>query len=117
MVSSIKLKTSRMKEASEGGYLLATDVADYLVKKGMTFREAHGVVSRLSAYAADAGKRFDQISLEVYRSFSEVFDRDVRSFTVDSSIMARQVIGGTSSEQVEHAINVARSLLDKANHS
>ena len=74
-----------------GGHVLATDVADYLVGKGVPFREAHGVVARLSAHGSDAGKRLDELSLETYRRFSKRFDEDVLLIGVESSVAARDV--------------------------
>ena len=112
MVSSIRLDTERMSEAAEGGYLLATDVADYLVAKGVPFREAHGVVARLSAYAAEEGKRLHELSLETYRRFSETFDEDVLSITVESSVGARDIPGGTAPSQVKRSIAAAKASLE-----
>jgi len=112
MVSTLRISPERMAEAAKGGYVLATDIADYLVGKGMPFREAHGVVAELSAHAAAQGKRFDELPLETYRRFSEKFDEDVFSITTESSIAARDVHGGTSYEQVGRAIAEARSRLE-----
>ena len=113
MVSSLSINPDRMREATQKGYQLATDIADYLVRKGMPFREAHGVVARLSAHAAQEGKGFDHLSLETYRGFSELFDEDVLSITVDSSIAARDVPGGTAPAQVKRAIADAKTSLEK----
>jgi argininosuccinate lyase len=117
MVSTLRISPERMAEAAKGGYVLATDIADYLVGKGMPFREAHGVVAELSAHAADQGKRFDELPLETYRRFSEKFDEDVFSITTESSIAARDVHGGTSYEQVGRAIAEARSHLEATRES
>ena len=112
MVSSVRLDTERMSEAAKGGYLLATDVADYLVAKGVPFREAHGVVARLSAYAAEEGKRLRELPLETYHRFSETFDEDVLSITVQSSVGARDVPGGTAPSQVKRSIAAAKATLE-----
>ena len=111
MVSTMRVNPRRMAEASMGGHVLATDVADYLVGKGVPFREAHGVVARLSAHASDAGKRLDELSLETYRRFSERFDEDVLRIGVESSVAARDVPGGTSYARVEQAAADARAQL------
>ena len=111
MVSTMRINPQRMAEASMGGHVLATDVADYLVGKGVPFREAHGVVARLSAHASDAGKRLDELSLETYRRFSERFDEDVLRIGVESSVAARDVPGGTSYARVEQAAAGARAQL------
>ena len=112
MVSTMSLDTERMEWAARGGYALATDIADYLVAKGMTFREAHGVVARLSSFANEQGRGFDELSLEDYRRFSELFGEDVLSISAESSVAARQVPGGTSFEQVKEAIATARASLE-----
>ncbi len=112
MLSTMKVDAVRIRQAAESGYMLATDIADYLVDRGMPFREAHGVVARLSAFAYDASKGFGELSLEEYRRFSDLFDEEVFSITVDSSVAARNVPGGTAFERVEGAIAEARTRLE-----
>ena len=112
MVPTMELDLDRLCQAAGAGYVLATDVADYLVAKGMPFREAHGVVSRLSAHAAEKGKRLNELPLEIYRGFSPLFDDDVLSITVESSVKARDIPGGTAFSQVERAIAAARASLE-----
>jgi argininosuccinate lyase len=112
VVSTMQIDARRMEEAARGSYSLATDIADYLVAKGIPFREAHGIVSRLSTHAAEHGKAFDELSLDVYRRFSDRFDEDVREITVESSIAARDVRGGTAFERVRMAISDARAQLE-----
>ena len=112
MISSLRLNPDQMREAAMGGYLLATDIADYLVRKGMPFREAHGVVARLSVHAAQEGKGFNQLSLDTYRGFSDLFDQDVLSITADTSVAARDVPGGTAPGQVKRAIDDAKARLE-----
>ncbi len=112
MMPKLRLNTERMLDAVQGSYVLATDIADYLVERGMPFREAHGVVARLSEYAVERGKRFDELPLETYRDFSDLFERDVLSITVESSVAARDVPGGTSFAQVKQAIDAARAKLE-----
>ncbi len=112
MVSTMVVQSDRMRTAALNSYALATDVADYLVAKGMPFREAHGVVARLSRHAVDMGKRLDELDLDTYRSFSERFDDDVLAITVESSIVARDVIGGTAPGRVEAAIEAAKAELE-----
>ncbi len=112
MVSTLRLDTERMRRAAEASYVLATDIADYLVAKGVPFREAHGVVSRLSAHAVDEGVRLHELPLDTYRRFSPLFDDDVYSITVESSIRARDVPGGTAYSQVSQAIAAAKARLE-----
>ena len=112
MVSTLRLDTERMRRAAEASYVLATDIAGYLVAKGVPFREAHGVVSRLSAHAVDEGVRLHELPLDTYRRFSPLFDDDVYSITVESSIRARDVPGGTAYSQVSQAIAAAKARLE-----
>jgi len=108
MVKTIKVNAKRIRQAIRG-YILATDLADYLVKKGLPFREAHGVVAKLSEYALDKGKNFHELSLSEYRDFSPLFTEDVYDITLESSIAARNIIGGTSPQQVEMALKKANN--------
>ena len=112
MLSGLDVNTSTMREAAEGGHLLATDIADYLVVKGMPFRDAYRVVARLSESASERSLEFAQLPLEEYRAHSELFDADVYDITIDSSIGARDVLGGTAHNRVREAIQQARRQME-----
>ncbi len=112
MMSTAEFNTERMRQASEESLVLATDLADYLVVKGVPFREAHGVMIQVSRYASEQEKQFKEISLEEYHRFSEVFQEDVYQVTAASSIQARDVPGGTAPNQVRAALERARSQLE-----
>ena len=112
MVSTMDVQPDRMRNAALNSYALATDVADYLVAKGLPFREAHGIVARLSQHAVESGKRLDELDLDTYRGFSNLFENDVLSITVESSIRARDVFGGTAPNRVEAAIVAAKGELE-----
>ena len=112
MVSTMEVQAERMRTAVLNSYALATDVADYLVAKGLPFREAHGIVARLSRHAVESGKRLDELDLDTYRRYSDRFEEDVLSITVESSIRARDVLGGTAPNRVEAAIDVAKAELE-----
>ena len=112
MVSTMEVQADRMRASALNSYALATDVADYLVAKGLPFREAHGIIARLSKYAVESGKRLDELDLETYREFSDRFDEDVLSIAVESSIGARDVLGGTAPNRVEAAIEAAKDELE-----
>jgi argininosuccinate lyase len=94
-----------------GGPLLATDVADYLVGKGMPFREAHEVVGRLVAYCEANRKSIEGLSLADYEKFSPLFEDDIARVDVWSSLRARNVPGGTAPTRVSHSIRRARTIL------
>ena len=111
MLGTLRVKAENTRRAVEQGYILATDLADYLVRKGEPFRTAHGVVARLVSYAIEQGKWFPELGLEEYQKFSPLFSQDVYSITVESSLAARNVVGGTAPGRVEQALASAKKLL------
>ena len=111
MVSTLRVKPENTGRAVRHSYLLATDLADYLVKKGEPFRSAHDIVARLVSYAARQEKALDELKLSEYREFSPRFDEDVLAITVESSLAARDNIGGTAPKRVEQALAEARKIL------
>ncbi|MBI4200382.1 MAG: argininosuccinate lyase [Chloroflexi bacterium] len=111
MVSTARFNQGRMRQAAEESYVLATDLADYLVGKGVAFREAHGIVARLTSYAKEQDKRLHDLTLDEYHQFSPHFDEDVYKVTLESSVAARDVPGGTAPARVEEALANARALL------
>jgi argininosuccinate lyase len=113
MLKAIEVNTGRIAQAMRTDYLLATDLADYLVKKGMPFRKAHGVIAKLSEYAMSRGKTFRELGRKEYRDFSPLFAGDVYDITSESSVAARNVVGGTSPQQVAKALKRARRLIKK----
>ena len=111
MVSTLRVKPENTGRAVRHSYLLATDLADYLVKKGEPFRSAHDIVARLVSYAARQEKALDELKLSEYREFSPRFDEDVLAITVESSLAARDNFGGTAPKRVEQALAEARKTL------
>ncbi len=113
MIQTLKFNPERMSRAAGENYTLATEVADYLARKGMPFREAHGIVGKLVLEAISKGKDLQELPLADYQSLSGLFEEDIYSITVKSSIAARNVPGGTAPEQVEQALKKAREILDE----
>ena len=112
MVPAIKAKKENMKLAAAQGFATATDLADYLVKKGMPFRDAHEVVGKAVAFCIEEQKDLGSLKLEQLQDFSEVIDDDVFDvLTLEGSVSARNHIGGTAPAQVKIAIANARGLL------
>ena len=111
MVKTLKVKGENTEQATRQGYILATDLADYLVKKDEPFRTAHDIVGRLVSYAMEKGKSFGELSLSEYQSFSPLFSKDVYSITVSSSVAAKDVVGGTAPRQVEQALANAKKII------
>jgi len=112
MVASLRVRGDRTRQAAVGDFTLATDVADYLVRKGIPFRQAHAIVAKLVRYAVQKGKTLSDIELGEYRKFCREFDNDVKCITVQSAMAARDAYGGTAPEQVEKALAAARKSLD-----
>jgi len=112
MVKTINVNIKRIRESIED-YILATDLADYLVRKGTPFREAHRIVASLSEYAIANHKSFHELSMGEYNEFSPLFAEDVYDITLESSVAARNVIGGTSPQRVEIALARAAELIKK----
>ena len=111
MIKSLNVKGVNTSRAVERGYLLATDLADYLVRKGESFRKAHDSVGRLVSYMTGSGKSFGKLSLSEYRRFSPRFDEDVYTISVASSLAARDIPGGTAPKRVSRALVAARKKL------
>jgi argininosuccinate lyase len=111
MLKTLKVNAGNAKKALEKGYILATDLADYLVKKGKAFRTAHEIVARLVSYAVEKNKPLSELSLAEYRKFSPLFEDDVFSITIESSLAARDVFGGTAPKRVARALAAAKKAL------
>ena len=112
MVEGLRFEVDRMRAAAEGGYSLATDLADYLVRKGVPFRRAHGAVADLVRSAQAQGKGLRELDLQEYQRFSPLFEADVLDLTVEQALAARDVPGGTAPERVRTALREARRLLE-----
>ncbi|WP_456459990.1 argininosuccinate lyase [Desulfurobacterium sp.] len=101
VVKEMKPKKDRMKVQASKGFSLATDVADYLAKKGVPFRDAHRIVGEIVAYCLDNKKTLESMTIEEFKQFSDAFDGDVLNLmSVEGSTSSRNIIGGTAKEQV-----------------
>ncbi len=109
MIPAIEPKKENLRNAALRGYATATDLADYLVRKGIPFRDAHDVVGKLVAVGIAAGKDLSELSLDELRSQSETICEDVYSvLTLEGSVNSRNHLGGTAPEQVTAAIERAK---------
>jgi len=110
--SGITVIASRMEKALQQGFATATDLADYLTKRGMPFRDAHAVVGQVVKFAEKEGKNLSELSLARLREFSPLIGEDVfAALTIEGSLSARNHVGGTAPEQVKAAIQRARERL------
>jgi argininosuccinate lyase len=104
----ITVDRARIEASLRGGYMTATEVADYLTRKGVPFRTAHEVVGRLVRYAEGCGKELWELGLEEYRKFSPLFEEDVRTLATPwGSVLAKCSPGGTAPSRVQEALRDA----------
>ncbi|EEF80806.1 argininosuccinate lyase [Methylophaga thiooxydans] len=109
MMGAITVKASNMRQSALRGYATATDLADYLVRKGTPFRDAHEVVGLSVAYGLKNNKDLSEMSLEELKQFSDQIEDDVFDvLTLEGSVAARNHLGGTAPEQVRAAVQRAR---------
>ena len=108
MLRGASFNTDVMRQVSSRGYALATDLADYLTLKGVPFREAHRTVGEVVQYAIEKQQGLDELDLSDYRRFSRHFDEDILRITPESSVLTRDVAGGTAPAQVKKALKSAR---------
>ncbi len=112
MMPAVTCNADAMRDAASKGFATATDLADYLVRKGVPFRDAHEVVGKSVAYCVDKRCDLADLSLEQLQGFSDVIDSDVFDcLTLEGSVAARDHIGGTAPAQVKAAIARARKKL------
>ena len=105
MVPAIEVKADNMREAARRGFSTATDLADYVVRKGIPFRDAHEIVGSAVAHGLRTGRDLAEMSLEELRQFSPVIDDDVFAvLTLEGSVAARDHFGGTAPAQVRAAV-------------
>jgi argininosuccinate lyase len=105
MVREMKVKAEVMREAAVRGFSNATDVADYLVRTGMPFREAHEVVGKSVRYCIEHGKRLEGLSPDEWKGFSDRIGEDIYdAITLEASVNARRATGGTALERVKAEI-------------
>ena len=114
MLPLIKTNQSVMLDSALKGYSTATDLADYLVKKGLPFRDAHEVVGKTVAFAISSGQDISELSLSDLQTFSKLIEEDIfDSISLEGSLSARNHIGGTSKAQIIKAIKIAKNSLSK----
>ena len=108
-ITGVKVNGERTEQAARGGHANATELADYLVKKGIPFREGHHIVGQLVQIAIAEGKSLEQLELAQFQQISAVIEQDVYPvLELDACINARVALGGTSLEQVKSAITFAK---------
>ncbi|MEX2516813.1 MAG: argininosuccinate lyase [Gammaproteobacteria bacterium] len=116
LIPAITVKPERMRDAARLGLATATDLADYLVERGIPFRDAHAVVGRIVSEAISQNKDLVEFTLDDLRSFSNVIEADIfEQLSLEASVAARDHIGGTAPAQVQQAAARARTRLQEFN--
>ena len=112
MLPAIKFKNDRMKETADAAFSTATDIAEYLVRKGVPFRTAHEITGRIVRYCIDKGRNLSDLGIKEYSSFSKAIGKDIYDFIGASrSVNAKKSYGGTSPEAVREQIKRFRKKL------
>jgi argininosuccinate lyase len=112
MVPALESRKESMRNAAMRGFATATDLADYLVRKGVAFRDAHEIVGKSVAFGIAEGRDLSEMTLAELQQFSAVIDADVfEVLTLEGSVAARDHIGGTAPNQVRAAVVRGRELL------
>ena len=114
MLKGLTLDEDRVASLAGESFMLATDLADYLVNKGIPFREAHGAVRELCRHCEIQGKDLQDLTMEEYHRFSASFDQDVYGITAESSAAARDNLGGTAPNRVADELGRAKELLESS---
>ena len=112
LLGAVSFNGERLKRATETGFLVATDLADYLVQKGMTFREAHGVVGKMVLFVTEKAKELGDLTLDEMKGFAGLIDKDVYEWLDPASCLnKRNIPGGTGPDVVKKSIYKAKEEL------
>jgi len=115
LIETTEFRAEAMACALEGDFSTATDLADYLVGKGVPFREAHEIVGRLVQHCIGSGKSLGDLSADELKQFSDRFEESGKAYSVQASIEARDIPGGTASDQVKQQIEAAKRAVAEGN--
>ncbi|EPY14950.1 argininosuccinate lyase [Angomonas deanei] len=115
MVSTMKVRKDKMLLGSKGGFTNATDAADYLVKKGLPFREAHSVIGQMVFYSIEHNKSLDELTMEEFKKFSTIIEDDIyNAISMETCVNDRKVVGGPAREVSLKAIQEAKEFVAEA---
>jgi argininosuccinate lyase len=112
MLQTMTVQKNQMKKATKEGFMNATDVADYLVKKGLPFRSSHEIVGKMVLHCVQHGKAIDDLTLEEFKGFSPVFTEDILEIIkIENCIASKVSYGSTAKGSVETMIQQAEDFL------
>jgi len=114
LLDSIKFDNVSIQRSLNLGFLTATDLGDYLTRKGLAFRDAHHITGKIIAYCEKNNRNLDEIKIEEFKKFSKLINKDVYKFiSIDSSVSSRNSYGGTSRTNVKKMITEYKKILSK----
>lgn len=114
MLSTLEFKKENMEKSAKNGFTNATDAADYLVNKGVPFRDAHGIVGRLVLYCLEKNISLDEMSLEAYKAISPVFEEDIyEAISMKNCVEKRNTIGAPGSEAMKEVLKQNKKYLEE----
>ena len=112
MIKTMKLNKERMRRSAMEGFTNATDAADYLVKKGVPFRDAHGIIGRLVLYSIDNNKSLDELTIEEYKEICPTFEEDIyEAISLETCVSLRNTIGAPGIEAMKKVIEINEKYL------
>ena len=116
MVKTMKLNKDKMEASAMKGFTNATDAADYLVKKGVPFRDAHGIIGRLVLYCIDNQKSLLDLSIDEYKAIDPVFEEDVYdAISLETCVNLRNTIGAPGPDAMQKVIDINEAYLKSLN--
>lgn len=120
MIEEMEINKNSMRESAEGGYINATDLADYLAKKGVPFRDAYKITGEIVAGSIEKGKKLSELSIEEYKKYSDVFESDLlEAIDIETCVNNRSSQGGPSPASVLEQLKIAdlemKSIIEKLN--
>ena len=115
MLSTMTVKKNKMREAAGKGFINATDLADYLTKKGMPFRSAYKIVGNIVATCIRSGKILETLPMETYENFSDLFENDLyEEISLDTCVKKRISAGSTGPKSVQYQLDLVKAYLEEA---
>ncbi|MFN3505744.1 MAG: argininosuccinate lyase, partial [Caldimicrobium sp.] len=114
LLEGLKVNKEKMGSFLKEGFLLATELADYLVLKGIPFREAHHITGQIVRYAEEKGKKLEDLSLEEFKIFSPLIEEDIYKWlTIEHSLSRREILGGTGKRAVINYLSNLKNYLNE----
>ena len=114
MLSTMKVKKENMREAAGKGFINATDLADYLTKKGMPFRSAYKIVGGIVAACIQSGNILETLPMETYKGFSDLFENDLyEEISLDTCVKKRISAGSTGPDSVQYQLDLVKAYLEE----